>query len=151
MHKKKFIILCFTVMIFTTVFGKKQTVHKFTSKNDSLLVEFRKQSGINAMSITDTSILNTARRWQGHGEYPGVDDWITAKIPNHIKLYGGLPGQSAFYSISNTVRLADTLQTGYWKSLQVQENPTFGYRPCVGVFEVKDSLIVAIAKTLANH
>jgi hypothetical protein len=113
-------------------------------------VEFRKQSGIDAEAFSDTSVLNTARRWQGQGEYPGVDYWVTAKIPNHIKLYGGLPGQSAFYSVSNTVRAADTLQTIYWKSLQVQENPKFGYRPWVGVFEVKDSLIVAIAKTLAN-
>ncbi len=113
-------------------------------------MEFRKQSGIDAEAFSDTSVLNTARRWQGQGEYPGVDYWVTAKIPNHIKLYGGLPGQSAFYSVSNTVRAADTLQTIYWKSLQVQENPKFGYRPWVGVFEVKDSLIVAIAKTLAN-
>ena len=148
--QKRFFLLLISIAVIVTAAAKKTFNHSILSKNDSLIFEFRKQCDIDAKAVIDTSVLNTARRWQGQGNYPGVDYWVTAKIPNHIKLYGGLPGQSAFYSVSNTVRLADTLQTVYWKSLQVQENPTFGYRPWVGVFEVKDTLIVAIAKTQAN-
>jgi len=42
------------------------------------------------------------------------------------------------------------MQTAYWESLQVQAHPTFGYRPMVGVFDLEQPTVVAIAKTLAN-
>lgn len=32
----------------------------------------------------------------------------------------------------------------------MKANPEFGYRPMVGVFDIKDSIVVAISKTLAN-
>ncbi len=38
----------------------------------------------------------------------------------------------------------------YWESLQVKENTQYGYRTLVGVFDITDTIVVAIAKTLAN-
>ena len=82
--------------------------------------------------------------------YPGVDNWVTTKIPNNIDLFGGLPGQSEYYTIDQTIIDADTMQVDYWESLQVKPHPEFGYRPMVGVFDITDTIVVAISKTLAN-
>jgi len=117
---------------------------------NEIVESFRIETGLQAVFVSDTALLNSVTAWQGQGDYPGVDQWSTAKIPNNFDLYGGLPGQSEYYTISSTLTLADTLQQNYWESLQVKENVQFGYRPMVGVFEMKDTLVVALAKTLAN-
>lgn len=117
---------------------------------NNVLESFRTETGIGAVYVVDTSLLNTVISWQGHGDYPGVDDWTTAKVPNTFDLYGGLPGQSEYYTIDQTLVDSDTIQFVYWESLQVKKHPEFGYRSMVGVFEIRDSIIVAIAKTLAN-
>ncbi len=114
------------------------------------LESFYTETGIKALYVLDTSLLNAVKSWQGKGDYPGVDNWTTAKIPHDFDLYGGLPGQSAYYTIDQTLIASDTMKVAYWKSLQVKENVQFGYRPMVGVFDIRDSLIVAISKTLAN-
>ena len=91
------------------------------------------------------TLLNTVESWQGHGDYPRVDESVTVSIP-----VGGLLGQSEYYSIEQTLVDADTMQVAYWESLQVKTHEQFGYRPLVGVFDLKDTTVVAIAKTLAN-
>lgn len=117
---------------------------------NSVIENFRTSTGINAISITDTALLNTVKGWQGQGDYPGVDNWEIATIPAGLDLYGGLPGQSEYYTIGQTIIDADTMKAPYWESLQVKAHPTFGYRPMVGVFDVKENITVAIAKTLKN-
>lgn len=118
--------------------------------NNPVIEEFRIDTGINAIWVSDTTLLNTVKGWQGSEEYPGVDDWATATIPEGSELYGGLPGQSEYYSIKQTLIDADTLKVPYWESLQVRAHPTFGYRPDVGVFNLNKTITVAIARTLAN-
>jgi hypothetical protein len=133
------------------------TIYSCSKDNDTpqpatneVIEAFRLETGIGAVYILDTSILNSVKSWQGHGDYPGVDDWATAKVPHDFDLYGGLPGQSEYYTIDQTIIETDTMQVKYWESLQVKENPTYGYRPMVGVFDIQDSIMVAISKTLAN-
>lgn len=111
---------------------------------------FRSETGIGAVYVTDTSLLNAVISWQGHSDYPGVDDWATVKIPDNFQLYGGLSGQSEYYTIDQTLMDADTIQCVYWGSLQVKKHPEYGYRPWVGVYEIQDSVVVAISKILAN-
>jgi hypothetical protein len=112
---------------------------------------FTTETGLGAVYFVDTTLLNTVISWQGQGDYPGVDDWTTAKIPGNFDLYGGLPGQSEYYTISQTITDTDTIVVDYWESLQVKAHPEFGYRTMVGVFDIKnDSIVVAISKTLAN-
>lgn len=117
---------------------------------NEIIESFRLETGIGAVCVVDATLLHEVESWQGQGDYPGVDNWATAKIPGHIDLLGGLPGQSEFYTIEKTLIESDTLKVQYWESLQVKENAQFGYRTMVGVFEFQDSLVVAIAKTLAN-
>jgi hypothetical protein len=118
----------------------------------NLVVEaFTSETGLGAVYFVDTTLLNTVKSWQGQGDYPGVDDWATAKIPGNFDLYGGLPGQSEYYTINQTITDTDTIMVDYWESLQVKAHPQFGYRSMVGVFDIQnDSIVVAISKTLAN-
>lgn len=111
---------------------------------------FRADTGIDAVWVSNPELINTVEGWQGSGDYPGVDDWATATIPAGLDLYGGLPGQSEYYTIDQTVIDADTMQVAYWESLQVKAHPTFGYRPFVGIFDLNETTTVAISRTLAN-
>lgn len=117
---------------------------------NAVIEDFRTDTGIDAIWVSDTALLNTVEGWQGSGDYPGVDDWAIATIPAGVDLYGGLPGQSEYYTIDQTLIDADTMQVAYWESLQVKAHPTFGYRPDVGIFDLNQTTTVAIARTLAN-
>lgn len=117
---------------------------------NSVIEDFRAETGIDAIWVSDTTLLSTVEGWQGSGDYPGVDEWATATIPAGLDLYGGLPGQSEYYTIDQTLIDADTMQVPYWESLQVKAHPTFGYRPDVGIFDLNAITTVAISRTLAN-
>ena len=119
-------------------------------QGQTIIEEFKATTGIDAIWISDTALLNKVKSWQGVGDYPGVDKWATATIPVGSDLYGGLPGQSEYYTISQTLVSADTMKVAYWESLQVKAHPTYGYRPSVGVFDLSQKTTVAIARTLAN-
>ena len=124
---------------------------KVSSKNAySLLPKFRNLSGIKAIEAVDDSLLLKAKRWQGSGNYPGIDTWQVFEIPAHTRLYGGLPGQSEFYSIEQSLKAVNNNKVKYWESLQVAPNPTMGFRPKVGEFSLNISTKVAVSITLAN-
>jgi len=141
--------LAFLLILFIGVSACKKDSDELVITNE-VIESFRNSTGIDAIYEVDTTLLNTVEGWQGSGSYPGVDEWATAVIPNDFPLYGGLPGQSEYYTIAQTLVDTDTMQTAYWESLQVQAHPTLGYRPMVGVFDLEQRTVVAIAKTLAN-
>jgi hypothetical protein len=120
------------------------------SQSNSLLLAFKTQTGINAIQATDDSLLIKAKRWQGAGNYPGVDAWEVFEISGNTKLYGGLPGQSEFYSVEKSFLEVNYDKVKYWQSLQVAPHPTFGFRPKVGEYTVNALIKVAVSKTLAN-
>ena len=150
MMKKNIFRFLISLVLALSFIACDKSDHQPDVVTNKIVESFRTETGLQAVFVSDTSLLNSVTAWQGQGDYPGVDQWATAKIPNNFDLYGGLPGQSEYYTISSTLTLADTLQQNYWESLQVKENVQFGYRPMVGVFEMKDTLVVALAKTLAN-
>ena len=131
-----------------SVFACTQKTIPLQSSN--LLLAFKTQTGINASQATDDSLLIKAKRWQGSGNYPGVDAWEVFEISAHTKLYGGLPGQSEFYSVEKSLLSVNYDKVKYWQSLQVAPHPTFGFRPKVGEYTVTTLIKVAVSKTLAN-
>jgi len=139
--------LCFFALIVFTLASCQEKDEVITN---AIIEAFRADTGIDAVWVSDTILLNTVKGWQGSGDYPGVDEWATATIPAGIDLYGGLPGQSEYYTIDQTLIDADTMKVSYWESLQVKAHPTFGYRPDVGIFDLNTTVTVAIARTLAN-
>lgn len=119
-------------------------------KLSNLLFDFIGETGIISSLATDDSVLLKAKRWQGAGNYPGVDAWEVFEISANTKLYGGLPGQSEFYSVEKSLLDVNYDKVKYWESLQVAPHPTFGFRPKVGEYTVNTIIKVAVSKTLAN-
>jgi hypothetical protein len=135
--------------------GKVRMISKFNldkivNSSGDLLSSFKITTGINAINSSDNTLLNTVKGWQGSGSYPGVDDWEIFEIPAGTKLYGGLPGQSEFYSVEKSLLDVNFDKASYWNSLQVSPHPQFGYRPKVGEYTVNTTIKVAVSKTLAN-
>ncbi len=120
------------------------------SQSNSFLFAFKTQTGVNATQAIDDSLLIKAKRWQGSGNYPGVDAWEVFEISGNTKLYGGLPGQSEFYSVEKSLLDVNYDKVKYWQNLQVAPHPTFGFRPKVGEYTVNTLIKVAVSKTLAN-
>jgi hypothetical protein len=79
-----------------------------------------------------------------------ADRWGTTILQAGEKVYGGLPGQSAYYTNAETIVASGTSRTSLFKSLQVAEHPAFGFRPNVGEYEVVRSMMVPFGKALAN-
>ena len=140
--------LFFSLLVSISVFACTQKT--IPSQSNSLLLAFKTQTGINALQATDDSLLIKAKRWQGSGNYPGVDAWEIFEISANTKLYGGLPGQSEFYSVEKSILDVNYDKVKYWESLQVAPHPTFGFRPKVGEYTVNALIKVAVSKTLAN-
>ena len=47
-------------------------------------------------------------------------------------MYGGIPGQSAYYTTEQAVADAGLSRESLFQSLQVSPHPEFGYRPQMG-------------------
>ena len=150
---KKYILkpIYFALLVVIISSCDKDSVAPPPTTNE-VIEEFRAETGLAATYVIDTRLLENAKGEQGNAEYPGVDNWATAKIPIDIVLFGGLPGRSTFYTIRNTVIDADTIQRAYWEMLQVKEDTARHYRKMVGLFKVKgnDPIIVAISKVTEN-
>jgi hypothetical protein len=114
------------------------------------LIEFNRVSDFNAHIVEDTAVIAHAKSGQGHGSYPGVDDWFSVRIDSGVTVWGGLPGQSSYYSIIATYDSANGEKVAYWKLLQVKPHPVFGYRPYIGGYRLTKTIHAAISRTLAN-
>jgi hypothetical protein len=144
MTRKIFLSLFVSISVFAC------TQKAIPLKSTNLLWAFKTQTGINAIQATDDSLLIKAKRWQGSGNYPGVDAWEVFEISANTKLFGGLPGQSEFYSVEKSLLDVKYDKVKYWQGLQVAPHPTFGFRPKVGEYTVNTLIKVAVSKTLAN-
>jgi hypothetical protein len=140
--------ILFSLFVSISVFACTQK--NIPSQSNNLLFTFKTQTGINATQAIDDSLLIKAKSWQGSGNYPGVDAWEVFEISENTKLYGGLPGQSEFYSVEKSIMNVNFDKIKYWESLQVTPHPTLGFRPKVGEYTVNALIKVAVSKTLAN-
>ena len=56
------------------------------------------------------------------------DTWSMTTLPKGSIVFGGVPGQSAFYTDFATVRASGLNQQSFWESLQVPPSRLYGYR-----------------------
>ncbi len=71
-----------------------------------------------------------------------ADEWAIEMIPAGTKVFGGIPGQSAYYTTEKTLINSDFSRESLFKSLQVSPHPVFGYREQMGVYEVTKDIYV---------
>lgn len=71
-----------------------------------------------------------------------ADLWERVTIPAGQKVYGGIPGQSSYYTSLETLINGNYSRTSIFQSLQVSPHPEFGYRPQIGVYEVLNDITI---------
>ncbi|WP_168184714.1 hemagglutinin repeat-containing protein [Oleiagrimonas sp. MCCC 1A03011] len=71
-----------------------------------------------------------------------ADSWSMTTLPKGSLVYGGLPGQSAYYTDLQALTDANSNSANLFQSLQVSPHPVFGYRPQMGMYEVLDDIHV---------
>ena len=92
----------------------------------------------------------TARALQGNEKYPGVDRFRDITLRKGKIVYGGVPGQTAFYTTESGLARANGSRSVLFQGLQVVKNPKHGYRAGVMAYEVLEDTPAAFARTLAN-
>ncbi len=114
------------------------------------LAELSVKTGKKLKVKFNPNLQQVARGSQGSGAYPGIDNWIVVEIPAGTKVYGGVPGQSNFYTPYETLSDASLSKPDVWKSLQVEPHPQFGYRSQVAEYELGGTVEVSFSKVAAN-
>lgn len=79
-----------------------------------------------------------------------ADDWGMTTLPKGSKAYGGIPGQSAYYTAEMSLANANLSRTSLFQSLQVSPHRVFGHRPQMGVYEVMSDIRVPYGIVRAN-
>ncbi len=92
----------------------------------------------------------TARSLQGGGLYSGVDRFRNITLQQGKVIYGGVPGQSAFYTTESGLARAAGSRSTLSQGLQIAPNPTLGYRPGITAYEVLQNTPTAFGRALAN-
>ncbi|MEQ8846787.1 RHS repeat-associated core domain-containing protein [Botrimarina sp.] len=94
--------------------------------------------------------LHIARESQIGAPYGGVDNFRFTTLEQGSLVYGGVPGQSAYYTDFATVRASGLNAPKLFESLQVAPHPVIGYRPGVQAYRVTKPLRVPSSQVLAN-
>lgn len=85
---------------------------------------------------------------QGYGHAP--DDFELVALSRGDRIYGALPGQSAYYTDAATLDAAGDSRALLFGSLQQPPHPEFGLPPGIGEFEVLADMTVPFGHARAN-
>ena len=91
-----------------------------------------------------------ARSFQGRKEFPGVDRFKDITLKKGTLLYGGLPGQSAFYTTQGAFRRAGGSAQALTNGLQMRKHGTHGIRTRFAAYEVLQDTPAAFGLAIAN-
>ncbi|GKW20524.1 hypothetical protein PEC302107_22530 [Pectobacterium araliae] len=79
-----------------------------------------------------------------------ADEWGMVTLPAGSRVYGGIPGQSSYYTSWNTLLDAGFSRESIFKNLQVSPHPEFGYRPQMGIYEITNDIRIPSGQVMAN-
>jgi len=97
----------------------------------------------------DKAAIDAARADQLQWGY-AADEWGMTKLSAGDRVFGGIPGQSAYYTDASTLAASGGSRTSLFQSLQVKPHPEFGYRPTMGEYEVLSDMRVPSGTVRAN-
>ena len=104
---------------------------------------------IGASGAASAERIALAQADQIAGGY-AADEWGSTSLRTGDRVFGGLPGQSAYYTDAATLEASQGSRASLFQSLQVQAHPEFGYRSIMGEYEVTQSMRVPSGTALAN-
>ena len=102
-----------------------------------------------AASKTSNFLVLAAKEDQILAGY-NADNWSMANLSKGDVVYGGLPGQSPYYTSERALLASGYNKDALFQSLQVKADPIRGYRPAVGAYEVANDIRVPYGIVSAN-
>jgi len=78
------------------------------------------------------------------------DVWEFGRLEKGSIVYGGLPGQSSFYTDFAAVKASGLKASDLFGSTQVSPHSVYGYRRQIGAYRVLETIEVPQSKALAN-
>jgi RHS repeat-associated protein len=91
-----------------------------------------------------------ARSMQGTARYPNVDRFRNIVLKKGTLVYGGFPGQGAFYTTARSLRRAGASAAKLWDGLQVAAHDTLPPRARMAAYEIVEDTQAAFGLALAN-
>ncbi|HRT88362.1 MAG TPA: RHS repeat-associated core domain-containing protein [Anaerohalosphaeraceae bacterium] len=111
-----------------------------------VMANIRESQAARAASNIDVLFAKEAQLQAGYA----MDAWSMTSLTAGSIVYGGIPGQSAFYTDAATVIASDISRANLFQSLQAAPNPLRGYRPAVSMYQVMSDIRVPTGISLAN-
>ncbi len=131
--------------------GKAKAIKKITSKVNRAATALKaaaKRAEKVVAKIPSPSELAT--KWQGVGDYHGVDKFRDIVVKKGKVIYAGEPGASGFFFTKKALDQAKNSSDKLWQGLQVKAHKEFGYRTKVGVYEATEDIAGAFGTARAN-
>lgn len=100
------------------------------------------------VGIDSASIM--ASKWQGQGNYPGIDNWYDTTFPTGSEFYRGSPNGTDFWTTKSSVIKSNYNAESLFDGLQVLPNKQYGYRKTVEGYKSTVPIQGAYSKALAN-
>lgn len=95
-------------------------------------------------------IIADAKAMQTDSGY-NADDYHVIKLRKGAKIYGMMPGQSAWYTDIDSVINSGFSYVTMYEGLQISPHPVYGYRTKLSTYEVIEDINIAAGKCLANR
>ncbi|MEL0580571.1 hypothetical protein AACK17_18805, partial [Pectobacterium punjabense] len=116
-----------------------------TSMADRIKVNISESQKARESSNFDIPIESDQIQW-GYK----ADEWGMVTLPAGRGVYGGIPGQSSYYTSWDTLLDAGFSRESIFKNLQVSPHPEFGYRPQMGIYEITSDIRIPSGQVMAN-
>ncbi len=97
-----------------------------------------------------SELIRFAKSLQGEGLYPGVDKYRQIVLKEGKVIFGGVPGQSNFYTTAKAIASSQHNANSLFRGLQVARHKEFGYRPGMTAYRVKKEIPVAFGRAIEN-
>ncbi len=100
--------------------------------------------------IAEGSASAFARTRQGFGKYPGVDRFRDITLRKGTVLYGGHPGQSAFYTTASAMRRSGGSASYLYDGLQIAKSMNHPMRTKMAMYELLEDTPAALGLAIRN-
>jgi filamentous hemagglutinin len=117
-----------------------------TALRQNVLANIAKSQAARASSNFGAYVARETQVLSGYS----ADAWSMTTLKPGSIVYGGVPGQSAFYTDFGTVRASGLNAQSLFESTQVAPHPVYGYRPAVQAYRVTSELTVPGGSALNN-
>lgn len=129
-----------------SMIGKGVKIAQSSAKSARVLANIAETRSVSRSSNFKVHVARSNQIFSGYNP----DSWKMVELHKGDIVYGGLPGQSAFYTNEHSVLVSNFHKEDLFQILQVQAHPEYGYRPVLGKYMVTKEIRVPFGSVQAN-